>query len=342
MLRMSIRVTFLMALLAAPLAAQGTRTDVPPEPRADSPRTFAERASPSTFGATILPSGDGHLRVSAVAQGSSAAKAGLRSGDHILSVDGQMLTELETFNSYVAARPTSPMSIVVLRDGKQETIIFSPADATTTTHDSHARPALGLRFWQSPQVVIAETVPGSPAEAAGLQAGDRIITFNDEVLTSSDLFVTLVAAAPFDEPLRLGYLRRNERDTVSISPAAWDSVYASTGTYTTLKPVAPQMTGSPVIAYPAYAYPSYNPYYISNVSPVLVPITWYGSYPYGYPYWNYYPGYYSYGYVPYGYYGGLYPGPVHHAKPASELDSTGRPLPGNDRTVGRIMESPDA
>jgi len=144
-------------------------------------------------------------------------------------------------------------------------------------------------------------------------------------------------------------VRGSARNTVAISPVAWDTVFASTATYTTLKPVTPEVTVASVVAYPAYAYPYYNPYYISNVSPVVVPLSWYGYYPYGYSYWNYYdprPFYSPYSYYawPYGpRYGGPYPGPVHQpSKPSGELDSAGRPLPDRDRAVGQIVVSPDA
>jgi membrane-associated protease RseP (regulator of RpoE activity) len=286
--------------------------------------------------------------VTTIDDGSVAALGGLRAGDHIVSVDGQLLTEPSAFNTYIAARPTSPLKFVVLRDGKQETVVVHPAGTTTTTIRSDSRPALGLRFAQSAQVIVAETVAGGPAAAAGLLVGDQIITVNGEVVTSSDQFITLVAAAPLDQPLTLGYVRGSDRSTVSITPAAWDTVFASTGAYTTLKPVAPETTVAPVVTCPAYAYPWYNPYYISNVSPVVVPLSWYGYYPYGgYAYWNYpyyygyYPGYFYYGSSaywnaawPYGpRYGGPYPGPVYHVKPASELDSAGRGSPSNQQVA---------
>jgi len=208
---------------------------------------------------------------------------------------------------------------------------------------------------QSPRVVIAETVSGSPAETAGLLVGDQIISVDGDMVTSSDQFITRVSMASLDQPLTLGYVRGAQRDTVSISPVAWDTVFASTDTHTTLKPVAPEITVAPVFAYPAnFAY--YNPYYISNVSPVVVPLSWYGYSPYGYTYWNYpyyygnYPGYFYYGssaywnYAwPYGVrYGGPYPGPVNQSKAASEMDSAGQPSSDGGRTVSRTLEQPDA
>jgi membrane-associated protease RseP (regulator of RpoE activity) len=352
MRKMSLSVACLMALFAAPLAAQQPQVDLPPQPRADSPRTYAEQASPVSFGTTVIAGGDGHLTVADVSDGSIASQAGLRAGDHIVSIDGQLLTEPVTFNEYVAARPTAPLSIIVLRDGKQETIVVHPAGAAAkTTSESHSRPALGLRFLQSPQVIISETVAGSPAAGAGLLAGDQIISVNGEVVSSSDQFITLVAAAPLSEPLELGVLRGTERSTVSITPAAWETVFTSTeAAYTTLKPVAPATTTvTPVIGWGLYGAPWYNPYYISNVSPVVVPLAWYGYYPYsvypygyGYTYWNVYnPGNFYYSVWPNGpyYYGGPYPGPVHEVKPAvKELDSAGTRLQPGDRTVSRVIE----
>jgi len=347
MRKMSLTFACMIALFAAPLAAQQPQVDFPPEPRAESPRTFAEQNSPVSFGTTVIAGGDGHLMVADVSDGSIAAQAGLRTGDHIVSIDGQLLTEPATFNEYVAARPAAPLNIIVLRDGKQETIVVHPAGAatTTTTGDSHSRPALGLRFMQSPQVIISETVIGSPAADSGLLAGDQLISVNGDVVTSSDQFITLVAAASLSEPLELGVVRGAERSTVSITPAAWETVFTSTDSYTTLKPLAPATTAvAPTIGCGAYAAPWYNPYYISNVSPVVVPLAWYGYYPYsvypsGYTYWNVYnPGNIYYSVWPNGpYYSGPYPGPVHEAKPAAkELDSAGAQR--GESTVSRLSK----
>ena len=61
--------------------------------------------------------------------------------DNILSVDGQMLTESDRFNTYVAARPTSSMSVIVLRDGLQETVIVNPAASATIRSGGDSRSA---------------------------------------------------------------------------------------------------------------------------------------------------------------------------------------------------------
>jgi membrane-associated protease RseP (regulator of RpoE activity) len=158
-----------------------------------------------------------------------------------------------------------------------------------------------VRFVQGPHVILSEVVAGSPAELAGLQPGDHLVALNGEVIASTDHFITLVAAVPYEESLELTYVRNQERRWAAIAPAAWDVVFGSTSTRVALKPAAPDST---VVAAPAVTYYT-TPWYTTNVSPVVVPAAWhYPYYPayawyyyyWGYPFYAYYPAYYPYWY----------------------------------------------
>jgi membrane-associated protease RseP (regulator of RpoE activity) len=296
-----------------PAAAQDRNDlpDIPPPPGAaagtdqserrdaDGPRTFAEESSPASLGAAVMARSDGKLVVTDLVPGSAAATAGLLDGDVVVSLDGNFITEADGFHEYFAAHPAQPVRLVVLRDGVERTIVLHEAPASSAT--TEVRPALGVRFVQGPQVVLAEVVSGSPADLAGLQPGDHVVAVDGEVIGSTDHFITLVAAAVYDASLELTYVRNQERRWAAIEPAAWDVVFGSTTTRVALKPAAPDST---VVAAPAVTYYT-TPWYTTNVSPVVVPAAWY--YPYypayawyyyywGYPYYAYYPAYYPYWY----------------------------------------------
>jgi hypothetical protein len=240
-------------------------------------------------------------------------------------------------------------------DGTQRTFVVhglrtSGAGGRQPARATEARPALGVRFRQGSQVILVDALAGSPAEQAGLQVGDQLIAVNGDVIASSDHFITLVAATPFDEMLNITYVRGSERNTVAVSPAAWNTVFGTSGTHVTLRP---DLTGvetavtapAACVAAPYFYAPAY---YVSNVSPVIVPLTAYPTRAYGYSYWNYpyysYPYYshYGYSYGPYHYYawpygpphGGPYPGrPGSQIK--SETDSTRLLTPNDTRQIGQ-------
>lgn len=327
---------------AAPEIPPPPATTAPP-PQTDRPtdraaaRTFADEAAPEAIGAAVISGPDGRLVVSDLVAASAAANAGLLQGDVVVSVDGHLLTEVDGFHQHLAAHRTEPVQLVVMRDGAQRTIVLNePAPGSGAVE---IRPAVGLRFIQGPQVIVAEVVVGSPADRVGLQPGDHLVAVNGDVISSTDHFITLVAAAPHDATLELTYVRNQERRWAAVEPAAWDVVFGATTARTAYKP---SVTDSAVVAAPSITYYT-APYISTNVSPVVVPAAWY--YPYypsyawyyhywGIPYYAYHPAYYSpYSYHaphwPYAWPCGGHPHPHTHPAPSTGIDSA-RTVPHAD------------
>jgi membrane-associated protease RseP (regulator of RpoE activity) len=66
--------------------------------------------------------------IDAVAAGSPAAKAGIRAGDEIVSMNGKAIDSWEAVGPVVRANKGTPVEIVVLRDGKQVTLTATPEE----------------------------------------------------------------------------------------------------------------------------------------------------------------------------------------------------------------------
>src|SRR5207245_160532 len=65
-------------------------------------------------------------------------------------------------------------------------------------------------------VVIEGVEPGSPAEKAGLKAGDVITTVNGKAVKTGNDLVNPIAQAPIGSKLRLGYVRdRTQKETAA-------------------------------------------------------------------------------------------------------------------------------
>jgi regulator of sigma E protease len=68
----------------------------------------------------------GTASISAVVEGSAAARAGLMAGDEILALDGQAVSRFEQVQRYVEPRAGTPIEVRVLRDNAEITRVVTP------------------------------------------------------------------------------------------------------------------------------------------------------------------------------------------------------------------------
>jgi serine protease Do len=119
-----------------------------------------------------------------------AAKAGLRSGDVIVSVDGNSVeTPRELSRRIAALGPKRETKIGFVRDGREQTVNVKLEALPERTADARSGrggredsaqqgdgPRLGLRLAPGEDgVQVAEVEPGSPAARTGLREGDVIL-----------------------------------------------------------------------------------------------------------------------------------------------------------------------
>jgi serine protease Do len=64
--------------------------------------------------------------------------------------------------------------------------------------------------------LVAQVQPESPAEKAGLKAGDVILTFNGEEVADSSALPPMVGASPIDRAAKVEVLRQGERQTIDV------------------------------------------------------------------------------------------------------------------------------
>ncbi len=153
-----------------------------------------------------LPKAEGIL-VAEVADNSPAAKAGFKSGDVILKVNGQKVGDVgELRNKIALTPPGTAVTFEILRDGKKKEIKAvieekPGASAITMSKDDilskiglavqELTPDLAEQFgYKAGQgVLIAEVEPGSTAAAAGMRPGQLIIEVNRKRVRSVDEFM---------------------------------------------------------------------------------------------------------------------------------------------------------
>ena len=137
--------------------------------------------------------------VTQVEPNSPAAKAGMKVGDVITGLNGQNVNDAGSLQAEVGGMsPGTKIDLNVLRDGKTTTVPVSlEAMAGRNGENSESASAEGKPRWgiglgnldaetrnqiNAPSdvqgAVVESVVPGSPADDAGLQAGDVIVSVN--------------------------------------------------------------------------------------------------------------------------------------------------------------------
>ncbi len=153
---------------------------------------------------------------------SPAYLAGLRNGDTVIRLDGQPVQAQSAVMLGLLDRLTGAgRATLTLTDdsGRQREVVMQVNDAKTRrelTEPDRLMSGLGFSFWQPPIApVLGTVVAGGPAAAAGLQAGDRVLSVDGELITD---FLQLRQKI---EPMGgrsavIGYLRAGTEATARI------------------------------------------------------------------------------------------------------------------------------
>ena len=130
------------------------------------------------------------------AYGDPAVKAGLESGDEILSVDGTPVKEWTDMQKLVSSKPGQKISMVVRRDGKDKTLTLTPeaVPAKNALQENIKLGFIGVVPDMDPPVV------GVPSDAiaavrAGLKTGDRILSVDGVTMHTWHQFHHLVTSS---------------------------------------------------------------------------------------------------------------------------------------------------
>ncbi len=162
---------------------------------------------------------------------SDADRAGLRSGDEILSIDGMPVVGqrdvLFTLLDVLSANGTAAISVRGDGAASARTVTLSVPtleERRRLTEPSAFFDRLGFRFWQPPIPPVITTVnPGSPGERAGLRSGDRIVAIEGlPIKDFRDITAASSSRKPGDE-LTIQYERGGTLESVRLALGAVES-----------------------------------------------------------------------------------------------------------------------
>jgi Do/DeqQ family serine protease len=177
--------------------------------------------------------------VSDVEDGSPAARSGLERGDVILSFNGQPVTDTNALRNRVAAtEPGTDASVVVLRDGREQTLTVTLREAPSSGQAQNresveaGRNALGVGVAPlTPElreraglpddargVIVQSVNPDSRAASAGIREGDVISEVNRQPVDDVGDLRAALERAP-DRPVLLLVNREGRNVFVTVRPS---------------------------------------------------------------------------------------------------------------------------
>jgi hypothetical protein len=158
---------------------------------------------------------DRGLAINTIARDHFFFNSGLRSGDTLVSYAGRPIRSQADFNRWVVFQPGQRVPVVVLRNGRPQTIHVVYQQQQSLEHQAGYAPAaggayLGVTFdAQNPQQAIVRTVsPGSPAERAGIRPGDAIFAVNGNQVGGSQDVIRIVSSMQPGEPIDVAISRQ--------------------------------------------------------------------------------------------------------------------------------------
>ncbi|MEA2336260.1 MAG: regulator of sigma protease, partial [Thermoanaerobaculia bacterium] len=113
-----------------------------------------------------------------VTPGKPAARAGLLPGDRIVAINGEPMNDFDDMRLAIGTRSGTALRIDYVRNGQRRTTMLTPEP-----EDSEYGPVgrAGIRPYLD--TTLGRVKPGTPAAAAGLRAGDRIVAVNGHAVS---------------------------------------------------------------------------------------------------------------------------------------------------------------
>ncbi len=149
---------------------------------------------------------EGNTTLFYIADGSLAAQAGLEEGDRLLAVDGRPVETARSVRAALEDLPPGPLTLRIERDGETQDLRVDPADLKTYEY--------GMQW----PIGVKAVVVDSPAEKAGIEAGDRIAAVGDTAWPDMETLLDTIRGAGAGNPVRFVLWRDGKRVEVTARP----------------------------------------------------------------------------------------------------------------------------
>ncbi len=158
-----------------------------------------------------------------------AARAGLLPGDVIVSLQNEPVNDFNDVKLIVSMNSGTPLNVTYRRNGAIRTTTLTP-ERTEGRFGPVGRAGIGGAGLEP---IVGRVLPSSPAAAAGIRAGDRILTANGQPVRALEDYAT-VSDKEKTKPVTVELARGAERLSVTLAPSTdptlvlWRGVYPQT------------------------------------------------------------------------------------------------------------------
>jgi regulator of sigma E protease len=142
---------------------------------------------------------------------SPEAKMGIQESDRIIQVDGHKVSSWEDVQTDTILARTNVIPVVIEHNGVRTTY-----QLTATVSDTIGLKLLNLD--PRDHAIVEEIKPGTRAAAAGMMAGDEIVSVDKMPVYGQQRFVEMIQARP-EQPTEIALIRNKERMAVTVTPA---------------------------------------------------------------------------------------------------------------------------
>ena len=161
--------------------------------------------------------------IAEVTQGKPGAKAGLQPGDRIVRAKGEPVADFNDVRVVISMNAGTPIEILYDRNGTIRKTMLTP-EREQGEFGPIGR--AGIAFGTEP--LVGRVMPGTPAAAAGLRAGDHIVLAEGKPVASLEAFAKISDDAK-TKPIALELARGTERLRLVVAPSADPDLAISRG-----------------------------------------------------------------------------------------------------------------
>jgi regulator of sigma E protease len=144
-----------------------------------------------------------------------AAKAGIQIGDRIARLDGIENPTWKQVDPKEALSPNQPLDVTIERAGKSFDKTIVP--------EAYGVNQMGFAGWvpKEPSVTITDLEKGMPAEKAGIQVGDEILTVDGQPIPAVEAMIETLKRTQ-GKPIEITVRRHGQEKTFTMQPILAD------------------------------------------------------------------------------------------------------------------------
>jgi regulator of sigma E protease len=160
------------------------------------------------YGMEILSSVVGYVE-----KGSPAYHSGIRSGDKIIRIDDENITEWNNIDDYVSEKIDEKISLTILRNGQEMVVEATPKKQDSFNIFQEPIEVGFIGVWPFISTVVGQVSKDSPAEAGGLKSGDKIVSIEGIDVGQWSKTVEIIRDSAGKE---LSFIVEREKETVHL------------------------------------------------------------------------------------------------------------------------------